>query len=208
VRSQLISRINAHSDYRAFAVDSLKNKRHSGGALAFFYCDFRNDRSTSAAEVMRSLLSQLLRHTRDENIDPGKLVDDLVREKDGDTPILKNVKHLVTFVSQTAKQFKHQPLVVVDALDECKDIEKLLDGLLILTKGGMRLFVTSRPLQIIKDSLRDLMSISMDKMTSAVSTDIALHVTRELDSRRRLRDLELGFKMEIHSVLCDRADGM
>ena len=208
MRLQLVSRINAHSDYRAFVVDSLKNKRHGGGALAFFYCDFRNDRSTSAAEVMRSLLAQLLRYVRNENIDPGELVNDLVRENNGDTPILKNVKYLATFVSQTAKQFSHQPLVVIDALDECKDIEKLLDGLLILTRGGMRLFVTSRPLQMIKDGLRDLMSISMDKMTSAVSTDIALHVTRELDSRRRLRDLELGFKMEIHYVLCDRADGM
>ena len=157
---------------------------------------------------MRSLLSQLLRHIRDENIDPGKLVDELVREKNGDTPILKNVKYLATFVSRTAKQLGHQPLVVVDALDECKDTEKLLDGLLILTKGGMRLFVTSRPLQVFKDSLRGLMSISLDKMTSEMSTDIALHVTRELDSRRRLRDLELGLKMEIHSVLCDRADGM
>ena len=157
---------------------------------------------------MRSLLSQFIRHIRDENIDPEELVDDLVREKNGDTPILQNVKHLATFMSQTAKRFSHQPLVVVDALDECKDVEKLLDGLLILTKGGMRLFVTSRPLQIIKDGLRSLMSISMDKTTSAVSTDIALHVTRELDSRRRLRDLELGFKMEIHYVLCDRADGM
>ena len=203
-----MSRINAHSDCRAFVVNSLKDTRHSGGALGFFYCDFRNDRSTSAAEVMRSLLSQLLRHVRDENIDPGELVDDLVREKNGDTPILKNVKHLATFLSRTAKQSRRQPLVVVDALDECKDIEKLLDGLLILIKGNMRLFVTSRPLQIIKDSLRGVMSISMDKMSNEMSMDIALHVTRELDSRRRLRDLDLCFKMDIHSVLCDRADGM
>ena len=132
---------------------------------------------------MRSLLSQLLRHIRDGDIDPGELVDELVREKNGDTPILKNVKHLATFVSWTAKQLRHQPLVVVDTLDKCKDIEKLLDGLHILTKGGMQLFVTSRPLQIIKDGLRGSIPISMDKMTSVVSTDIALHITRELDSR-------------------------
>ncbi|KAF8556080.1 ankyrin [Imleria badia] len=156
---------------------------------------------------MRSLLSQLLRHIRDESVDLGELLDDFVREMDGDLP-LKNVKHLVTLVSQTAKQFSHQPLMVVDALDECGEVEHLLNGLLTLRKGGMRLFVTSRPLQIIKDILRGLPSISMDKMSSAVSTDIALHVTRELDSRRRLRDLELSFKTEIHSILRDRADGM
>ncbi|KAF8439131.1 ankyrin repeat-containing domain protein [Boletus edulis BED1] len=192
----------------SFVIDLIKNKRHSGEALAFFYCDFRNDRSTSAAEVMRSLLSQLLCHTRNETTDLGELLDDLAKYMDGDISILENVKHLATFVSRTAKQFSHQPLIVVDALDECKDIESLLDSLLALAKGSMRLFVTSRPLYIIKDQLRDLTSISMDRMTNAVSADIGLHVTRELDSHRRLRDLDLGFKMEIHSVLCDRADGM
>ena len=189
-------------------ITSLKEKRGDGETLAYFYCDFRNDRSTSAAEVMRSLLSQLLRHVRNGKIDPGQLVDDLVREKNGDTPILNNVKRLATFVSQTAKQFSHQPLVVVDALDECKDVEKLLDGVFTLAEGSIRLFVTSRPLQVIKDDLRDLPFVSMDKMTSAVSADIALHVARELDSRRRLRDLEPGFKKEIHVILCCKADGM
>ena len=208
MRSPHISCIATHTDCRSFLVDSLKHKRPSGEALAYFYCDFRNDRSTSAAEVMRSILSQLLRHSRDENMVPEELVDDLVREKNGDIPILSNVKRLATFVSQTTKQLSPQPLVVVDALDECKDVEKLLDGLLTLAKGGMRLFVTSRPLQVIKDDLPGVPFISVDQMASAVSADIVLHVTRELDSRRRLRDLHSGFKMEIHTILCDKADGM
>lgn len=203
-----MSRDGTHSNRRSFVVDSLKDKRHSGEVLAFFYCDFRNDRSTSATEVMRSLFSQLLRHIRNENIDTEEVLSDLIREMDGDTPILKNVKHLTTFASLVAKKFTHQPLIVVDALDECKDVEKLLDGLLTLAQTGMRLFVTSRTLQAIKDVLRGLPSLSMDKMMSAVSTDIALHITRKLDSRRRLRDLEPSFKTEIHSILCDRADGM
>ncbi|KAI9567489.1 ankyrin repeat-containing domain protein [Boletus coccyginus] len=192
----------------SFVVNSLKNKLRSGEALAFFYCDFRNDRSTSTAEVMRSLLSQLLRHTHNENIGLGELLDDLVRDMDGDMPTLKNAKRLTTFISRTARYFNYQPLIVVDALDECKDVENLLDGLFSLVKGGVRLFITSRPLQIIKDALRGLRYILMDKMTSAMSADIALHVTRELDSRRRLRDLEVGFKAEIRSILCDRADCM
>ncbi|KAF8555697.1 hypothetical protein OG21DRAFT_818605 [Imleria badia] len=49
VRSPLMSRIDADSDCRSFVVDSIKHKRRSGEELAFFYCDFRNDRSTSAA---------------------------------------------------------------------------------------------------------------------------------------------------------------
>ena len=208
MRLRLKSYIGAYSGCRSFVIDSLKDERHDGEALAFFYCDFGNERSTSAAEVMRSLLFQLLRQIRNENIDPGDLVDDLAREKNDDTPILENVKHLATFVCKTAKRFSHQPFVVVDALDECKDMKKLLDGLLLLTKGGIRLFVTSRPLQAIKDGLCGLPFISMDEMTSALSNDIALHVTRELDSSPQLRVLDLPFKTKIHSILCGRADGM
>lgn len=44
--------------------------------------------------------------------------------------------------------------------------------------------------------------------TPSVSPDIALHLTRELGSSPWLRTLDLHFKTGIHSILCDRADGM
>ena len=100
-----------------------------------------------------------------------------------------------------------KPLVVVDALDECKSYETLLEGLNIL-KGYVQLFMTSRPLSVIKDSLSGVPLVSMDDMAENLSADIALHVTRELDARRRLRVLGPEIKMEIRSVLCYKADGM
>ncbi|KIJ69635.1 hypothetical protein HYDPIDRAFT_67948, partial [Hydnomerulius pinastri MD-312] len=42
-------------------IEDLRESRDIGEALAFFYCDFRNERSMNAAEVLRSLLAQLLR---------------------------------------------------------------------------------------------------------------------------------------------------
>ncbi|KAF8427979.1 hypothetical protein L210DRAFT_805898, partial [Boletus edulis BED1] len=42
-------------------IDSFKRARGEGEIFIFFYCDFRNERSTSSAEVLRSILSQLLR---------------------------------------------------------------------------------------------------------------------------------------------------
>lgn len=100
-----------------------------------------------------------------------------------------------------------KPLVVVDALDECKDIETLLEGLNTL-KEYVQLFMTSRPLPVIKDGLSGVPLVSMDDMTEKLSADIALHVTRELYARRRLRALGPELKMEIRSVLCHKADGM
>ncbi|KAF9233313.1 hypothetical protein BU15DRAFT_80246 [Melanogaster broomeanus] len=41
-------------------IDSLSKTEIKGGALAYFYCDFRTDRTTHACEVIRSLVTQLL----------------------------------------------------------------------------------------------------------------------------------------------------
>ncbi|KAF8126505.1 hypothetical protein EV363DRAFT_1268265 [Boletus edulis] len=188
-------------------VDSLEGIRRVGGTLAYFYCDFRNERSTSASEALRSILSQLLHQIRGTTINPGSLIDDLVDAKKRGGATRNNIKQLAEFACRTAKLFMKRPLVVVDALDECKDIEILLKGLNVL-KGHVQLFMTSRPLPVIKDGLSGIPFISMDDMAEKLSADIALHVSRELDARRRLRVLDPVIKVEIHSVLCHKADGM
>ena len=189
-------------------IEGLESSLRDGEVLVFFYCDFRNERSTSASEVMRSLLSQLLRQLDRNMIDPGDLIDGLTEEKKEGASTMDNVPRLARHVSHVAKQFNRRPFVVIDALDECKDVEVLLDAIMELNKGGIRLFATSRPLQVIKDSFFHLPSISMEMMEYAVSTDIRLHVTKELDSHRRLRILDASLKKEIHSALCEKADGM
>jgi hypothetical protein len=167
-------------------IDNLKSSLQDGEVLAYFYCDFRNERSTSGAEVLRSLLSQLLQRFHRHAIHPGDLIDELIEERDGGASTISNIVLLARYISRAATLFNRQPLLVVDALDECIDVESLLSALMELQRGSIRLFVTSRPLQIIKDSFSGLRSIDMDMMKYEVSTDIKLHVTRELDSHRRL----------------------
>ena len=158
---------------------------------------------------MRSILSQLLRKLRNAaGRDLIELVNDMDNRRIEDTWVLKHAKNMTSFVSRASRQFSRQPLVVLDALDECEDIESLLHAIRELTKGGMRLFVTSRPLQIIRDKFHSLPSISMERVTKEVSVDIRLHVTREVDCDRRLRILEENLKTEILSTLQTKADGM
>ena len=61
-------------------IESLKDSLQDGEVLGYFYCDFRDERSTSAAELMRSLLSQLLQHLRRQMVDPGDLIEELAEE--------------------------------------------------------------------------------------------------------------------------------
>ena len=194
--------------YSASVIDYIKNSLLDGEVLAYFYCDFRNERSTNAAEVMRSLLSQLLQKFSLHAVDPVDLIESLIAERDGGTATINNAVLLARYVSRAAKQLNQQPLLVVDALDECTDVEGLLDALEELQKDSVRLFVTSRPLQVIKDSFSGLPSIDMDMMKYEVSADIELHVKRELDSHRRLRIVGTSLKNEMCFILCEKADGM
>ncbi|KAF8135794.1 hypothetical protein EV363DRAFT_1551923, partial [Boletus edulis] len=191
----------------SFVIDSFKKARREGDISAFFYCDFRNERSTSSAEVLRSILSQLLRQLRGHPVDLGIVLGALAEAKEWGGSTLSNAKELADFVSRAARLLTKKPLVIVDALDECKDVQKLIQALKTI-RDHVRLFIASRPLRVIMDELSDLPFVSMEDMADELSTDIELHVTRELDVRRRLRDLESVLKMEIRTVLCDKADGM
>ena len=55
----------------------------------------------------------------------------------------------------------------------------------MVIKTHVRLFVTSRPLNVIIRDLSGPVVISMDDMEGKLSADIQLHVTRELDARHR-----------------------
>ncbi|KAG8215848.1 hypothetical protein J3R82DRAFT_7792 [Butyriboletus roseoflavus] len=170
--------------------------------------DFRSECSTVAAEVICSLLSQLIHRFLYDAVDPGDVLCELIKERGRSGSIINNGKHLARLLSSAAKQFTRKPLIVINALDECGDKQDLLDALITLSQAGLRLFVSSRPLQIIKDQFVDLSSLSLEKMLTAVSADIQLHVIHELDSDRQLRIAPLRLKEEIRYTLCENADGM
>ena len=157
---------------------------------------------------MRSLLAQLTEYLCDAMRDPEALLDELLKGADSRVFPFYSVKGLAHYLSKVAGLCPRKPLVIVDALDECREVETLLLDGLVLCSGDVRMFVTSRPLQNILRILSHLPCISMNKMANELSADIQLHVTRELDSRSRLRTFDGRLKEEIRSQLCANADGM
>ena len=188
-------------------INDLHDTKNDGEILVYFYCDFRTKRSTSALEVMRSLLALLTESLCRIITDPEALLDELLKGADSRVHPFYNVKALAHYLSKVVQLCPRKPLVVVDALDECREVETLIDGL--LTFGGdVQMFVTTRPLQNIIRMLSHLPYISMDEKTNELSADILLHVTREVDSRSRLRTFDRTLKEEIRFKLCAKADGM
>ena len=157
--------------------------------------------------MMRSLLSQLLRHFRDGGIDPGDLLNEILEEKSEATLSLNDLDRLCDLVSRAASRFRYKPIIVIDALDECADIEALLRALVTLNQGDVRLLMTSRPHQNIMDHFRGLRSLSFKNVAKEMAGDIALHVRREVDSHNQLRSADPEMRNGIHATLNEKADG-
>ena len=160
----------------------------------------------SPTEVMRSLLSQLFRHFRDRSVDPGDLPNKTLEQKSEGTLLLNDLNKLRDLASRAARRFHPEPIVVIDALDECADIETLLDALVTLNEDDVRLLVTSRPDQITMHHFARLPSLSFKDLAEELAEDIALHVRRQLDSRRQLRSADQEMKIEIRAILNQKAD--
>ena len=156
---------------------------------------------------MRAILAHLLTQLMVTKLDSEDLLDELLKESDSHVERFYSIKGLSQYLSKVTILCPRTPILVVDALDECREVESLLDGL-IMSTGDLRIFATSRPLQSVISILADFPCISMDKMADDLSADILLHITRELDSRRPLRTIDQRLKEEIRSKLCAKADGM
>lgn len=135
---QFYSSIGTDFAPRSSAIDSLETSRRKGEILAFFYCDFRSERSTSSAEVLRSILFQLLHELRGGTVNFGSLIEDLVHAKKRGGSTRNNAKELAGFACRLATLSSEKPLVIIDALDECRDISALLQALMVI-KGHVRL---------------------------------------------------------------------
>ncbi|KAH0828822.1 hypothetical protein J3R83DRAFT_3273 [Lanmaoa asiatica] len=95
-------------------INDLLDTIHEDEFLLYFYCDFRTKRSTSAVEVMRSILAQLLSHLCVVMVDPEGLLDDLLRETNNRVEPFYNVKGLSHHLSKIAKLCRRKPFVVID----------------------------------------------------------------------------------------------
>ncbi|KAN0094726.1 hypothetical protein V8E55_003013 [Tylopilus felleus] len=69
-------------------------------------------------------------------VDSRDVVEELVEEKDEGASVMGNAMLLARYISRAAKQFLQQSFTVVNALDECKDVELLLNALVELKKGN------------------------------------------------------------------------
>ena len=182
-------------------IDKLSNTTEGSNSLAYFYCDFRTYRWTHAFEVIRSLLTRFLRRAKKDWLASFKDLED--RRSDGSPPP-EDLETLYKLLLR-ALDLHDRPIVVIDALDECKDHIKLSKLLARLHgQGCCRLFITSRPIADISSALDTLPKINLDEMHVEMQSDMRIHITQEVTDRPKL----MPFRDEIIGSLLEKADNM
>ena len=182
--------------------------------LAFFYCDFREDRKRDLRGLVSSLLVQFC-HQSDSY--RGVLSNFYTKHSMGSKYPRDDA--LVECLKEILKLRGHAPVyVVLDSLDECRvtstpspreEVLRLVEDLMDSKIPNLRICVTSRPDIDIKDVLNPLTfrSISLHDEVGQME-DIDNYIRSFVHSdpimqRWRAADQEL-----VINVLKDKADGM
>ncbi|KAG1862115.1 hypothetical protein DFJ58DRAFT_725530 [Suillus subalutaceus] len=188
--------------------------------LAFFYCNFRDDKTTNAAAVLRSLIVQLLQQSKDDWIT--KIDEKQESNTKGDLASLRNLWQQqrdakphptdLGFLRELlveASTLVCRPVLVIDALDECKDYPDLVGHLVNLAEDArLLLFVTGRSEQDIQEAFRDLPTMSLKDSAGQMKDDIQVHITEQLSTQKRLSQLPDGLKKTVLEKLLEKAEGM
>ena len=183
------------NEMQQFATDQL--------ALVYFYCNFGDLESRKPATVLCTLVAEFIRAGWTEEI------GGLMKMKQTKGPRAPSDLDELSGLLRKATKFFKKSIIVVDALDECDDVESLLEHLVRLPHGGnVKLFLTSRKEQEIYELLKDVPYISLKDETNSLQSDMYKHISTELRKRRHLARLPAKLKQQIVDVLLTKADGM
>ena len=123
-------------------IEDLKENKRAGSQLLSFYCDYKFPEKSKAEYLFRSLLGQLLRSFDDSLHQAPSPVHDFLAKYSrtrsvADIPLTDVLSGLAT-----CSTCEHVT-IVIDALDECEDREKVLRWLSQLP-SSVYLFISSR----------------------------------------------------------------
>ena len=197
-------------------IEDVRTLQKSGlASLAFFYCDFRDDRKKDQRGLLSSLLVQLCEQS---DAYSAILSDFYLAHGRGfrhasDIDLVKCLEDMLKLPGQATVY------IIVDALDECpfttdlpspqEEVLDLVEELINLRLPTLRICVTSRPEADIISILEPLAfrSVSLHSESGQVQ-DIAEYVRSVIYTDSRMRRWKDTDKQLVIDVLMKKADGM
>jgi hypothetical protein len=188
----------------SLVIDHLNDKfARQNVSTVFFYCDFGDPQSQSAANIVASLLKQsaLLKSSAMGSVTR-------LYEKHANAGTYPHISELEAGFLSSSQDFQ-RIFLVIDALDECDaDIsrESILKVLKIFKMSSLRIFVTSRP---HPDDIRRLFQDSPEVTIEASGEDIERYVRATIEaSGKAARIMSSDLKEEAIRKIRDNAQGM
>jgi hypothetical protein len=196
-------------------IEDIDGMRKSGlASLAFFYCDFREDKKKHLRGLVSSLLVQICHHS---NSYSDALSDFYLEYGNGSRQpsngaLVKCLKELITLPGQAPVY------LIIDALDECPitslssprdSILTLLESLVDSQISNLCICATSRPEADIKAVLDPLTfhSISLHDEIGQME-DIANYIDSVVKTDRFMRRWNMADKQLVIDVITKKANGM
>lgn len=171
--------------------------------VAYFYCDSRRQGSCDAVDALGSLVAQCCIQSKEVPEDLQKAFDEAHATPQSTKPTPKVLQEAITFFGK-----RYDVILVVDALDECEDTNRLCDILTVIRdQSRSRVFVTSRELPEIQRRLDSFSRLRLDDLGEQMGHDIELYIQNRLASER-LQRLNPNLRDDILDSLRGQSAGM
>jgi hypothetical protein len=179
-------------------------------AVIYFFCDHANAITQKFRTFLVVSILQLLRRNTHLISEAQKLYD----KYENNLRSVPSTKDLFQLLQDLIQYFEHTK-VVVDALDECDDIEEFVRAFQSLISPGedtkkLAIMATSRNDLRIERSLGAI-ALFRVQMEDYVAIDIGSFISGQVDYRIKSKSLKIrnpDLKFEIISALTNRAAGM
>jgi hypothetical protein len=129
-------------------IRKLFNDHVQGDAVAYFYFDFREEKSQRVKIMLHSIILQLSA----QSSKPYSALDRLYKSSAGQT--LPTYEHLLVVLDELLSEFGNT-YIVLDALDECSETDRVVEFISRLqdwTNQSLHLLFTSQPREIFTNS--------------------------------------------------------
>lgn len=173
--------------------------------VTYFYFDFNDTEKQDYGKVLRSITAQILAQCP-------QIPDPLLRLYQDRFSRREQPRNaaLLTVLRRSFERLG-ESYIILDALDESKDREGLLEWIQQVSNWGLRnvhILVTSRKENDIDDTLSSLLTCQIRMQSTLIDADIVAFVRDKLVQDPKLKKWPEKVRAEIETTLIEGAGGM
>ena len=189
-------------------IECIQSTLADSEALTYYYFDYKSSRQQSLHALLSTLLSTLI--SKYPSFFTAVEAQLKGARAFGRAPTDTMLRSLLLEATSHFSQL----YVVVDALDECTDQDALFKkffDLPQLSKGKIKLFVTSRQRVDIQKGFASIPHLSVEMKESLVQPDIRIFVEAEVGKmiqRQQIKLRDQNLRSDVTRVLSEKAEGM